>query len=58
MINILNFISGVGEVLIFITPMMLVIGIVNSIKKSGNESTFYKILAIVSAYLIFIPLIM
>jgi hypothetical protein len=57
MIDILDFLSGLGEVLILITPMMLIIGIINAIKKNGNESTFYKIMAIISAYLIFIPLI-
>ncbi|WP_312653445.1 hypothetical protein [Proteiniclasticum sp.] len=54
---ILEFISGIGEVLIFITPMTLVVGIINAIKKDGQSSSIYKVLAIISAYLIFIPMI-
>ncbi len=54
---ILEFINGIGEVLIFITPMTLVVGIINAIKKDGQSSSIYKVLAIISAYLIFIPMI-
>lgn len=58
MITILEIISGLGEVLMFITPLTFVIGIINAIKKDGESSTIYKIMAIVSAYLIIIPLIL
>jgi len=54
---ILEFITGVGELAIVITPLTLIIGIINSIKKSGAEAKIYTVMAIVSAYLIIIPLI-
>ena len=41
----------------FITPLTLVLGIINAIKKPGDESRPYTIMAIVSAYLIIIPLL-
>lgn len=55
---ILEFISGLGEVMVIITPMTLVLGIINAIKKYGRASTAYKIMAVISAYLIIIPLIL
>lgn len=57
MLAILEIISGLGEVLMFITPLTLVIGIINAIKKDGQSSKIYTIMAILSAYLIIIPLI-
>ncbi len=54
---ILEFIGGLGEVLMVVTPLTLVIGIINAIKKDGNISVVYKVMAIISAYLIIIPLI-
>ena len=57
MMGILKFIGGLGEVLMVITPLTLVIGIINAIKKDGNSSAVYKVMAIISAYLIIIPLI-
>jgi len=56
MTMLLELIGGIGEVFMAITPLTLVIGIINAIKKDGNSSTAYKIMAIISAYLIIIPL--
>lgn len=56
MTMLLELIGGIGEVFMVITPLTLVIGIINAIKKDGNSSTVYKIMAIISAYLIIIPL--
>lgn len=55
---ILEFISGLGEVMMIITPMTLVLGIINAIKKDGRASAAYKIMAVISAYLIIIPLVL
>lgn len=55
--NILKTIDGIGELAIFFTPLTFTIGIINSIKKSDKEAKLYKILAIISAYLIFTPMI-
>lgn len=57
MIEILEFIGGIGELAVFITPLTLVIGIINAIKKPKGESKPYTVMAIVSAYLIIIPLL-
>ncbi len=57
MSDILRFIAGLGEITIFITPLTFTIGIINSIKKSDKEAKLYKIMAIISSYLIIIPLI-
>lgn len=51
---LLGFIAGIGELTMFITP--LTIGIINSIKKPKGEDGGYKIMAIISAYLIIVPL--
>ncbi len=56
MTMLLELIGGIGEVFMIITPLTLVIGIINAIKKDGKSSTVYKIMAIISAYLIIIPL--
>lgn len=56
MYAILNFIDGIGELTVLITPLTLVIGIINAIKKPKGDSKPYTIMAIVSAYLIIIPL--
>lgn len=55
--EILKFIGGLGEVLIVITPLTLVIGVINAIKKDGNISAAYKAMAVLSPYLIIVPLI-
>lgn len=57
MMELLKFIAGIGEISVLITPLTLVIGIINAIKKPKEESTPYKIMAIVSAYLVIIPLL-
>ncbi|MBB6696498.1 hypothetical protein [Clostridium algidicarnis] len=51
MMEILKLMGGLGEIAVFITPLTLVIGIINAIKKPEKESTPYKIMAIISAYL-------
>jgi len=56
MYEILNFIDGIGELTVLITPLTLVIGIINAIKKPKGDSKPYTIMAIVSAYLIIVPL--
>lgn len=40
-----------------ITPFTLIVGIVNAIKADKNESGKYMAMAVISAYLIIIPLI-
>lgn len=55
--TILKFINEFSELAILITPLTLVIGIINSIKISDERTIYYKIMAIISAYLIFLPLI-
>lgn len=55
--EILLLIGKIGEVTLFITPLTLVIGIINAVKKEEKESKPYKIMAIISAYLIIIPLL-
>lgn len=57
MMGILEFISNIGEFAVFITPLTLVVGIINAIKKPEGESKHYTVMAIVSAYLIIIPLL-
>ena len=54
---LLGFIADIGELTIFITPLTLTIGIINSIKKPKGADVGYKIMAIISAYLIVVPLI-
>jgi hypothetical protein len=57
MSSILKTIAGVGEFFMFITPLTFTIGIINSIKKSNKEAKPYKVMAIISSYLIIVPLI-
>ncbi|MGG7142378.1 hypothetical protein ACQPVP_02805 [Clostridium nigeriense] len=57
MYNILKSIAGIGEFTMFITPLTFTIGLINSIKKSDKEAKPYKFMAVISAYLIFVPLI-
>lgn len=57
MYSILKAIAGIGEFTMFITPLTFTIGFINSIKTSGKEAKTYKIMAIISAYLIFVPII-
>lgn len=46
-----------GIYTIWITPLTLVMGLIYSIKKPEEEATPYKIMAVVSAYLIIITFI-
>ncbi len=55
--EILLMVGKIGEATLFITPLTLVVGIINAIKKEEKESKPYKIMAIISAYLIIIPLL-
>lgn len=55
--TIFKFIAELGELLVIITPLTLVIGIINAVKKQDEQSKVYKIMAVISAYLIIIPLI-
>lgn len=54
---IVDIIIGLGELFCLITPFTFTIGIINAIKKPKDEALIYIILAIVSAYLIFVPAI-
>ena len=54
--EIIEFIARIGVMTIFITPLTLIIGIINSIKKPENESMPYTVMAVISAYLIIMPL--
>lgn len=55
--ELLKFIGGIGELAMVITPLTLVIGIINAIKKPEEDAKIYKIMAIISSYLIIIPLL-
>ncbi len=55
--EILKFIAELGELFVIITPLTLVIGIINAVKKQDEQSKVYTIMAVISAYLIIIPLI-
>jgi hypothetical protein len=50
--NALNFIGLIGINTIWVTPLTFTMGIIYSIKKPEKESTPYKIIAVISAYLI------
>lgn len=54
--GILRIFLILGIYTIFITPFTLVIGIINAIKKPKEEAKKYTIMAVVSAYLIIIPI--
>lgn len=55
--EILKFIAELGELFVVITPLTLVIGIINAVKKQDEQSKVYTIMAVISAYLIIMPLI-
>lgn len=46
-----------GMYTIFITPLTLTVGVINAIKKPKEAAIPYTIMAIISAYLIIIPII-
>ena len=56
--QLLNFISEICTVAMFITPLTLIIGIINAIKKPEEDAMPSKVMAVISAYLIIIPLIL
>ena len=55
--SIFRFITILGMWTIFITPLTLIVGVINAIKKPDKEAVPYIIMAIISAYLIIIPII-
>lgn len=55
-IKIIVELSLVGMWTIFITPLTLTIGVINAIKKPEKEAMPYTLMAIISAYLIIMPL--
>ncbi|WP_034439939.1 hypothetical protein [Clostridium ihumii] len=55
--EILSFIASMGELTMFITPLTLVIGIINAIKKPKEQSKKYTVMAVISAYLVIVPII-
>lgn len=54
--EILQFITVISVWTMLITPFTLIIGIINAIKKPEREAKGYIIMAVISAYLIIIPL--
>ena len=53
LMEIFEFIGGLGEILAIITPLTLVVGIINAIKKTDKQEVIlYTVMAIISAYLI------
>lgn len=51
--EIFELIGGLGEILTIITPLTLVIGIINAIKKTDKQEVIlYTVMAVISAYLI------
>lgn len=55
--GILEFITLLGLSVIFVTPLTLIVGIINAIKKPDKEAKPFIIMAVISAYLIIIPII-
>jgi len=55
---ILKFIAGIGRFLCLITPFTLVWGLVNAIRRPEPEYKVYLVIAIISSYLIFVPIIL
>lgn len=54
--KIIEFLALAGMWTIFITPLTLTIGVINAIKKPEKEAMPYTVMAIISAYLIIMPL--
>ncbi|MBU5316913.1 hypothetical protein KQI30_11635 [Clostridium bornimense] len=51
--EIFELIGGLREILTIITPLTLVVGIINAIKKTDKQEVIlYTMMAIISAYLI------
>jgi hypothetical protein len=55
--KIIELFALAGMWTIFITPLTLTIGVINAIKKTEKEAMLYTIMAIISAYLIIMPLV-
>ena len=55
--SIFSFVTALGISVIFVTPLTLIVGVINAIKKPDKEAKPYTIMAIISAYLIIIPII-
>ena len=53
----LSLIAGIGEISMIITPLTLVVGLINAIKRPKEEARWFTIMATISAYLIIVPLI-
>ena len=53
----LSLIADIGEISMIITPLTLVVGLINAIKRPKEEARWFAIMAIISAYLIIVPLI-
>jgi hypothetical protein len=54
--KIIEFFALAGMSTIFITPLTLTIGVINAIRKPEKEAMPYTVMAIISAYLIIMPL--
>lgn len=52
----IELLAVIGVLASLITPLTLVVGIINAIKKPKEEAKLYTFMAIISAYLIIVPL--
>lgn len=50
--SIYSILATIGLYTIWITPLTFVMGLIYSIKKPEKEATPYKVIAVISAYLI------
>lgn len=53
---IIKFFATIGIFLSFLTPLTFTIGIINAIRKPEEEAKQYVFIAVISAYLIIMPL--
>ena len=53
---IIKVIAAIGMFLSLITPLTFTLGIINAIKKPKEEAKGYVVMAVISAYLIIMPL--
>lgn len=54
--GIFRFFLILGLYTIFITPLTLIVGVINAIKEPKEKAMPYIIMAIISAYLIIMPI--
>ena len=54
--SILRMTSILSAYTMLITPLTLIVGVINAIKKPKKDAMPYTIMAIISAYLIIIPI--